>query len=66
MVSGFLVGLPIAVALGSPLSTALLSLDGWLGLRGWQHMYLFEGIPTVLVGFLVLFILTDRPAQASF
>jgi MFS transporter, ACS family, tartrate transporter len=66
VVSGFLVGLPIAVAVGSPISTALLSLDGWLGLRGWQHMYLFEGIPTVLIGFAVLFILTDKPAQASF
>ena len=66
VVSGFLVGLPIAVALGSPISTALLSLDGWLGLRGWQHMYLFEGLPTVVIGFAVLFILTDRPAQATF
>jgi MFS transporter, ACS family, tartrate transporter len=66
VVSGFLVGLPIAVALGSPISTALLSLDGWLGLRGWQHMYLFEGLPTVVIGFLVLFILTDKPAQATF
>ena len=64
--SGFLVGLPIAVAIGSPISTALLSLDGWLGLKGWQHMYLFEGLPTVVVGVLVLFILTDRPAQATF
>jgi len=43
-----------------------LSLDGWLGLRGWQHMYLFEGLPTVLIGFAVLFILTDKPAQATF
>jgi ACS family tartrate transporter-like MFS transporter len=66
VVSGFLVGLPIAVALGSPISTALLSLDGWLGLHGWQHMYLFEGLPTVLIGFAVLFILTDKPAQATF
>ena len=66
VVSGFLVGLPIAVAIGSPISTALLSLDGWLGLKGWQHMYLFEGLPTVVVGVLVLFILTDRPAQATF
>jgi ACS family tartrate transporter-like MFS transporter len=66
VVAGFLVGLPIAVVLGSPISTALLSLDGWLGLRGWQHMYIFEGVPTVLMGFLVLFILTDRPAQAKF
>ncbi len=66
VVSGFLVGLPIAVALGSPVSTALLSLDGWLGLRGWQHMFIFEGLPTVVIGILVLFILTDKPEQASF
>ncbi len=66
IVSGLLVGLPIAVAVGSPISTALLSLDGWLGLHGWQHMYLFEGLPTVLIGILVLFVLTDKPEQASF
>jgi ACS family tartrate transporter-like MFS transporter len=66
VVSGFLVGLPIAVALGSPLSTALLSLDGLFGLRGWQNMYLFEGIPTVIIGVAILFILTDRPEQATF
>ncbi len=66
VVSGFLVGLPIAVALGSPISTALLSLDGWLGLRGWQHMYILEGLPTVLMGVVVLFMLTDKPEQATF
>ena len=66
IVSSFLVGLPIAVAAGAPLSTAILGLDGVFGLRGWQHMYLLEGIPTVLIGFLVLFILTDRPEQATF
>ena len=66
IMSGFLVGLPIAVAAGAPISTAMLSLDGWLGLRGWQHMYILEGIPTVLIGILVLFVLTDKPEQAKF
>lgn len=64
--AGWFLALPIAVAIGSPISTALLSLDGWLGLKGWQHLYIFEGLPTVLAGFLVLFMLTDRPAQATF
>jgi len=36
------------------------------GLRGWQIMYIAEGVPTVLVGLLTLFVLTDRPAQARF
>jgi ACS family tartrate transporter-like MFS transporter len=66
IVSGFLIGLPIAVAGGAPISTALLGLDGLFGLKGWQIMYLAEGVPTVLVGLLTLFVLTDRPEQARF
>src|SRR6266481_1077718 len=66
IVSGFLIGLPIAVAGGAPISTALLGLDGLCGLRGWQIMYIAEGVPTVLIGLLTLFVLTDRPAQAKF
>jgi MFS transporter, ACS family, tartrate transporter len=66
IVSGFLIGLPIAVAAGAPLSTALLGLDGLLNLKGWQIMYLAEGIPTILIGVLTLFVLTDRPEQAKF
>src|SRR5580704_558988 len=66
IVSGFLVGLPIAVAAGAPISTALLGLDGLLGLRGWQIMYLAEGIPTVIIGLVTLLVLTDKPSQAKF
>ena len=66
IVSGFLIGLPIAVAAGAPLSTALLGLDGLLGLRGWQIMYLAEGIPTLLIGIATFFVLTDKPEEAKF
>src|SRR5215467_583932 len=66
IVSGFLVGLPISVALGAPISTGLLGLDGLFGLRGWQIMYLAEAIPTTVVGVLTLLVLTDRPEQALF
>jgi ACS family tartrate transporter-like MFS transporter len=66
IVSSFLIGLPIAVAGGAPISTALLGLDGLFGLRGWQILYLAEGIPTVLIGLLTLFVLTDRPERATF
>src|SRR5436309_9517997 len=50
IVSAFLIGLPIAVAGVAAISTALLGLDGLWGLRGWQIMYIAEGVPTVLVG----------------
>ena len=66
IVSGFLVGLPIAVALGAPISTGLLGLEGLLGLKGWQIMYLAEAVPTVVIGLLTLLVLTDRPEQANF
>jgi MFS transporter, ACS family, tartrate transporter len=66
IVSGFLVGLPIAVAIGAPISTGLLELDGLFGLRGWQIMYISEAIPTLVIGILTYFVLTDRPEQATF
>jgi len=66
IVSGFLVGLPVAVAVGAPISTGLLGLDGLFGLRGWQVMYIAEAIPTVVIGVITFFVLTDRPEQARF
>ncbi|MBI3514214.1 MAG: MFS transporter, partial [Proteobacteria bacterium] len=66
IVSSFLIGLPIAVAAGAPLSTALLELDGLFGLRSWQVMFIAEALPTVLCGIVALFLLTDRPEQARF
>jgi MFS transporter, ACS family, tartrate transporter len=65
-VSGFLAGLLVSVALGAPISTALLGLDGLFGLKGWQIMYIAEAIPTVVVGIPTLLVLTDRPEQANF
>ena len=61
VVSGFLIGLPVAVAAGAPISTGLMSLHGLFGLHGWQIMYLAEGIPTIVIGVVTYFVLTDRP-----
>ena len=66
IVSGFLIGLPVAVAVGAPISTALLGLDGLFGLKGWQVMYIAEAIPTLVIGVITFFLLTDRPEQAKF
>jgi MFS transporter, ACS family, tartrate transporter len=62
--AGFILALPIAVAAGAPISTALLGLNGLGGLRGWQWLFIFEALPTVLIGILVLFCVTDGPAKA--
>src|SRR5437667_1248723 len=50
IVSGFLVGLPVAVAIGAPISTGLLGLDGLFGLKGRQVMYSDAAIPTLVIG----------------
>ena len=65
IISGFTLALPVSVALGAPLSTAILGLDGWLGIAGWKWIYILEAVPTVLLGIGVLFYLTDKPAQAA-
>jgi ACS family tartrate transporter-like MFS transporter len=64
IVAGFTLALPVAVALGAPISTGLLELNGLFGLAGWKWLYLVEAVPTVVLGIAVLFYLTDRPAAA--
>ena len=64
IVSAFMVALPISTVIGSPVSTAMLSLDAY-GLHGWQWMFLIEGIPAVLCGVAVLAVLRDGPAKAA-
>jgi ACS family tartrate transporter-like MFS transporter len=60
----FLIALPLCYALGGPLSTWVLGLQLG-GLKGWQWLFLLEGLPSVLMGFLVLFYLEDGPEDAA-
>lgn len=66
IVSSFLVGLPIAVAVGAPISTGLMGLHGLFGLKGWQIMYIAEGLPTIVLGVLFYFLMTNKPEEATF
>ena len=61
----FMAAAPISTALGSPISAALLQMNGVMGLTGWQWMFILEAIPAVLLGFVVYFYMTDRPEQAK-
>jgi ACS family tartrate transporter-like MFS transporter len=59
-------GSPLTGVLQGPLAGAILQyLNGWGGLAGWQWLFLLEGAPAVLLGFVTLRYLTDRPAQAG-
>ncbi|WP_288287765.1 MFS transporter [uncultured Sphingobium sp.] len=61
----FAIAIPVSSFVGSPLSGLLLAMDGLAGLRGWQWLFICEGIPTVLLGFACLKLLTDRPEKAN-
>jgi ACS family tartrate transporter-like MFS transporter len=64
-VAKFMTATSLAGVVGGPLSSALLKMDGLYGLSGWQWLFLFEGVPTVLLGFSVLFVLRDGPGTAE-
>lgn len=55
---------PTSFILGSPLAGWLLGIS-WLGLRGWRWLFILEGIPAIVLGFVTLFYLTDWPKQAK-
>lgn len=61
----FMAAAPISTALGSPISGALLEMHGYMGMAGWQWMFLLEAIPAVVLGVVTFFFLTDRPAKAG-
>ncbi len=61
----FMAAAPLSTVLGSPVSGALLEMHGWLGLSGWQWMFLIEAAPAVILGVVVLFYMTDRPEKAT-
>jgi MFS transporter, ACS family, tartrate transporter len=65
LVGAFMTAIPISTALGGPISSAILTLDGAFGLAGWQWLFLCETVPSLILGVAVLFYLRDFPAQVS-
>ena len=61
MVGSFMLFSAIANAVGAPIGGTLLDLDGLLGLRGWQWVFIVTGIPAVVIGFITLFYLDAAP-----
>ena len=65
IVSLFMAAVPLATVVGGPVSGALLELHGLGGLKGWQWLFVIEGLPAVLLGLVALKFLDDRPEQAD-
>jgi ACS family tartrate transporter-like MFS transporter len=65
-IAGYIIATSCSTIIGGPIAGAIITyLDGVLTLHGWQWMFLIEGAPTILLGFVILRSLTDRPNQAS-
>lgn len=62
--SFFYIAAALASVIGLPLSGALLGMDGAFGFSGWRWLYFVEGVPAVVLGFVVLRILPDTPRDA--
>jgi len=65
ILAGFLVAIPFSTVVGAPLSGLLLELDGSFGLAGWKWLLILEGLPAVIFGFVVAYLLADRPETAT-
>jgi D-galactonate transporter len=63
--AAFAIAVPVSTVIGAPISGLLLGLDGMMGLRGWQWLFIIEGIPSVLLGIASWFYLTDKPEKAD-
>jgi len=61
----FMIAMPVTAAAGSALSGYILALDGALGFRGWQWLFMLEGLPSAILGLIVFSYLDDRPEEAK-
>jgi len=64
-IAAFMTATLVAGIVGGPISGALLGLNGVAGLAGWQWLFLLEGVPAVVLGFVVLAHLPERPDEAA-
>jgi sugar phosphate permease len=65
VIAVFMVAVPLSSFIGSPLSAALLQLDGLFGLQGWQLMFIIEAVPAILLGLVTPWLLSNTPRDAT-
>ena len=65
VISTLFIAQPLANALASIVSAAILEMDGVLGLKGWQWIFIIEAVPAVLLGLVIFRVMTDKPAHAD-
>jgi ACS family tartrate transporter-like MFS transporter len=63
--SWFMMTQPLAIVIGTPISRWILENIRWHGLPGWRWVFILEGVPSIVLGIVALFYLTDRVHQAK-
>jgi ACS family tartrate transporter-like MFS transporter len=64
--SGFMLAIPASSVIGAPISGFILEyMDGVGGVRAWRWLFVIEALPSIALGIMAFFWLTDRPAQAA-
>jgi D-galactonate transporter len=65
IVGYFMAAIPLSTVIGAPISGLLLGMDGVLGLKGWQWLFILEAAPALIMSVAVFYYLTDRPSEAT-
>jgi MFS transporter, ACS family, tartrate transporter len=65
VISTLFIAQPVANAIASIASAAILEMDGILGIKGWQWIFIIEALPAVLLGLVILWVMTDKPPRAN-
>jgi MFS transporter, ACS family, tartrate transporter len=65
IVGYFMAAIPLSTVIGAPVSGALLGMDGLLGMKGWQWLFVLEAVPSLVLSVVVYRYLTDWPADAA-
>ncbi len=55
----------VSLFLGPPIGGLLLQMHGLLGLSGWRWLFIIEGVPPIIMCFVIYFLLTDKPEDAE-
>jgi MFS transporter, ACS family, tartrate transporter len=66
VLSLFLTGFAVNNIVGAPISGLILQHVHWLGVASWRWLFILEGIPAIVLGFLTYFVLPNRPSEAKF
>lgn len=65
VLAGFIVAIPLASVIGSPLATLIMQMDGLLGVAGWRWLFVVQALPGLVLGLVSLRYLTSKPAEGA-